>query len=221
MKGNMLPVFLAALAGAGIGAGAVAFTQGERIDDRVRAYLLAHPEVIPQAMKTLEARAASDVMARNRAALERPFAGAWAGAVKPDVTLVMFSDYRCGYCRASLPLIERLLAEDKGLRVVWREVPILGPQSEQAAKAALNAATRGTYLAAHRSLFATGIAPVPPAETPAILREISSNIELARNLGITGTPSFVIGGKLIIGAVGYDALKSAIAEARSNSADRA
>jgi protein-disulfide isomerase len=215
MRRDVIPIFLAALAGAGLGAGAVALSQGDLLDRRIRDYVLAHPEIIPEAMKKLEVQTAARTLSRHRAALEAPFAGAWAGAARPDVTLVMFSDYRCGYCRASLPVVDRLLAEDKGLRVVWREIPILGPQSEVAARAALNAATKGRYLAVHRSLFATGTSDVPPADTPEIAREIAANIAIARDLGISGTPSFVIGGQLLQGAVGYDALKRAIAQARA------
>ncbi len=218
MKRGLMGIMLSAAGGALLGAGAVALAVDARIDGHVKSYILDHPEVIPQAMKQLQLREAQAMVARNRAALETPFAGAWAGAPRGDVTLVMFSDYACGYCRASLPDIERLLREDKGLKVVWREVPILGPRSEAAAKAALNAATQGRYLEVHRSLFAKGQSAVPPADTPAITRELQGNIALARALGVSGTPTFVIGDRVMQGAVGYDALKRAIAEARATKA---
>ena len=65
----------------------------------------------------------------NRAAIETPFASSWKGAAKPEVTLVEFFDYACPYCKASNPYVDRLLKEDPGLRVVYRELPILGPDS--------------------------------------------------------------------------------------------
>lgn len=218
MTTGKLSMALAALAGALLGSGAVALMTEARGGAHVRDYILAHPEVIPEAMKRLEARNAQAVVARNRSALETPFAGAWAGNPRGDVTLVMFSDYSCGYCRASIADIDRLLREDKGLRIVWREIPILGPRSEAAAHAALNAATQGRYREVHHSLFANGTSAVAPKQTPEIRREIEANIALARGLGVTGTPTFVIGDRLLQGAVGYDRLRQAIAEARADKA---
>lgn len=204
-----------------------------QIEAVVRDYILAHPEIIPQAMAKLQDRETSKLLAANRKALETPFAGAWAGANDGDVRLVMFTDYSCGYCRASVPDVDRLIAEDGKLTVIWRELPILGPGSEQAARAALAAAKQGRYLGFHRGMFAAG----PPTavkvsatgkaagldaaklamdtKDQAITDEIDTNIELARTLGVTGTPSFVIGDRMLSGAVGYEELKKAVAEARA------
>ena len=85
-------------------------------------------------------------------ALETPFASSWKGAAKPDVMLVEFFDYACGYCRASNPHIERLLKEDKGLRVVYRELPILGPESVAAARVSLAASKAGRFRQFHDAL---------------------------------------------------------------------
>ncbi len=208
--------------------GAVA-ADGDRasIEAVVRDYILSHPEIIPEAMTKLQERESSKRLAGQRARLETPFAGAWAGAKDPDATLVMFTDYSCGYCRASVPDVERLLAEDKKLRIVWRELPILGPGSDQAARAGLSAAKQGRYMAFHRAMFAAGppsaakVAQVSKAAGLSagggadIEREISDNIELARALQLSGTPAFVVGDRLLNGAVGYEALKKAIAEARA------
>ncbi|PTQ12253.1 disulfide bond formation protein DsbA [Sphingomonas oleivorans] len=205
------------------------------IEAIVRDYILNHPEILPEAMERLQAREVSKRLEADRQALETPFPGAWAGAAKPDVTLVMFTDYSCGYCRASVADVDRLLAEDPRLRVVWRELPILGPQSEEAARAALAAAGQGRYLDFHRRIFAGGVpneaklaragaaAGLDAAKlkaagaSPAIGREIETNIALATRLGLSGTPAFVIGNQLLTGAVGHDALKKAIAEARARS----
>lgn len=202
------------------------------IETIVRDYILAHPEIIPQAMKNLQQNEAGKLVDANRKAIETPFAGAWAGAKDGDVTLVMFTDYACPYCRTSAPDVDRLLASDKRLKVVWRELPILGPPSEEAAKAGLSAAKQGRYLAFHRNMFAAGrpepgniakaktVSGLDPSRTaadagaPDIAREIQTNIELARSLGLTGTPTFVVGDRLLMGAVGHDELVKAIAEAR-------
>ncbi|WP_294393232.1 DsbA family protein [uncultured Sphingomonas sp.] len=204
-------------------------TAVERI---VHDYILAHPEIIPEAIERLQNQAASKTIAAERKALETPFAGAWAGNPNGDVTLVMFSDYNCGYCRASMPDIERLLKEDPKLKVVWREVPVLGPQSEAAARDALAAAKQdGRYFAFHRALFAgrpdsrglqaaAKVSGVDQARLAVdrggqdVAQEIENNLALAGRLGVTGTPAFVIGTRLLGGAVGHDALAEAIAEAR-------
>lgn len=236
--------WLAALGGLIVGGGAVALAGGSNalaggsgaadgdrasIEAVVRDYILGHPEIIPEAMKRLQEREATNMLASNRKALETPFSGAWAGAREGDATLVMFTDYSCGYCRASVPDIERLLAEDKKLKIVWRELPILGPGSELAARGALSAAKQGKYMAFHRRMFAAGppnaakLGEVGKAvgltanaqPSVEIDREIEGNVALARNLGLTGTPSFVVGDRLLMGAVGYEALKKAVAEARA------
>jgi protein-disulfide isomerase len=200
----------------------------------VRDYILSHPEIIPQAMERLQQQTASKAIDAERAALERPFANAWAGNPLGNVTLVMFTDYSCGYCKASVPSVDRLLRDDPNLKVVWREIPVLGPQSETAARVALAVARQGRYLAFHRALFgggrpdeaglsaaarAAGIDPgtLNAARTdPAIAREIESNLALAGRLGIGGTPAFVIGDRLIPGAVSYEVLKRAVDGARAS-----
>ena len=201
--------------------------------EAVRAYILDHPEIIPEAVAKLQQRETGKLLTDNRAALETPFSGAWAGAADGDVVLVEFTDYACGFCRASVRDIDRLLAEDRKLKIVYREIPILGPGSEQAAQIALSAARQGRHAAVHRGLFAAGApstaksasvatqARLDPAATaraatdPVIAKEIADNLALARGIGLTGTPTFIIGNRILSGAVGYDTLKDAVAEARS------
>jgi protein-disulfide isomerase len=203
------------------------------LEQTIRDYILNHPEIIPEAMDRLRARETAKTIADNRPAIETPFSGAWAGAKDGDVTLVEFSDYACGYCRASVGDVDRLLAEDKKLKVVWREIPILGEGSEQAARLSLSAARQGRFLDFHRRMYAAGkpdagtFAKVQKAlgldqkklaadiADPAIQKEIDRNVELARTLAISGTPTFVIGDKLLSGAVGYAALKQAVEDARA------
>jgi protein-disulfide isomerase len=214
---------VALLLGLAIGVGGMLAANGYF----VRSYLLAHPEVLPEAMDVLRAREAASAVQANRAAIETPYHGAWAGAADADVTLVEFFDYACPYCRASNPDVARLLREDPHLKVVWRDYPVLGPDSEQAAVASLAAARAGRYRAFHDALYDAGrpsettiatanrAAGLPAAAlTDDMRREVQRNFELARAIGATGTPTFVIGDQVLQGAVGYDALKAAIAEAR-------
>ena len=164
----------------------------------------------------------------NRAAIETPFASSWKGAAKPEVTLVEFFDYACPYCKASNPDVDRLLQEDKGLRVVYRELPILGPDSVTAARLSLAASKAGRFAQFHDALWAAGrpapdtiaaaaqaagIAPTPTQRSGHRGRA-QAQFQLAGQLGATGTPLFVIGDRVMNGAVGYDALKQAIAAAR-------
>ncbi|HEY1146354.1 MAG TPA: DsbA family protein [Allosphingosinicella sp.] len=199
-----------------------------RIEGIVREYILAHPEIIPEAIQRLQDKQLSKVISDNRAAYETPFAGAWAGAEKGDVVLVEFFDYACGFCRRSNPDIERLLKEDGNLKVVWRELPVLGPDSEAASQVSLAAAQQGKFKAFHDKLFAAGrptpaavaaarqaigVTPVP--NSAEFRSEIEKNYELARAINATGTPTFVVGDQVLQGAVGYEALKEAIAAARA------
>jgi protein-disulfide isomerase len=200
------------------------------IEAIVREYILAHPEILPEAMSRLQARETASAIAASREQIYTPYANAWEGAVDADITIVQFFDYDCGYCRRSLPDIDRLLREDKRLRIVYREFPVLGPGSEVAAKLSLAAARGGNYPAFHRAMYAAKdltqaeidkVAAkygVKPSDGPAIQREIDANRQLARPLGLTGTPSWVIGDQVLSGAVGFDALKAAIATARAKSA---
>ena len=201
-----------------------------RIEQIVREYILSHPEIIPEAVEKLQQRELGKAVQQNRAAIETPWGGAWEGAADGDVTLVEFYDYACTYCRASIADIDRLLAEDKKLKVVYRELPVLGEASVEAAKASLAVAKQGqgAFARFHDTLFDAGrptesavaaarrAAGSPSAaETADLQAEIDSNYRLAQALGANGTPLFVIGDKVVQGAIGYDALKAAIAEARA------
>ena len=225
---------VAGLAGLLIGALAVAGWYGFRSPDRaateqvVRDYILNNGEILPEAMERLRQRQAMTAVSENRAALETPYHGAWAGAEDGDVVLVQFFDYACGYCRAANPDVERLLREDARLKVVWRDYPVLGPASEQAAAASLAAARAGQFRPFHDRLFAAGrpteatIAAagrslgLAPATLDVETRtELQRNFELGRAVGATGTPTFVIGDRVLEGAVGYEMLRDAIREARA------
>ena len=195
----------------------------------VRDALVSEPQILVDASDALRDGQYAPVLAANRTALETPFGSSWKGSAKPDVVMTYFYDYACGYCRKSNPDIERLVAEDKGLRVVYRELPILGPDSVAASRVALAASKGGKFGTFHDALFEAGrpttetIALVAnrlgvtpdQARDPGIEAEIQKNMTLAGQLGATGTPLFVIGDKVINSAVGYEPLKDAIAKARA------
>jgi protein-disulfide isomerase len=201
----------------------------------VRAYLLQNPEVLQEAMDRLRLKQLAAQIAPHRQQIETPYAGAWIGAKDGDVTLVQFFDYACGYCKASLPDVQRLVREDPKVKVVFRELPILSRESEIAARASLAAAEQGRFQAFHDAMYAAG-RPSPDTiaaavrtagldqgkleaamNTPRAEQELGQNVELARTLGFTGTPSWVVGNQVLSGAVGYEALKKAVAEARERS----
>jgi protein-disulfide isomerase len=200
-------------------------TKVERV---VRDYVLAHPELIPEAMEKLQQREASKAVAASRGAIEEPYGSAWIGNPKGDVTLVEYYDYNCGYCRATLPTLERLIAADPNLRIVFKELPVLAESSRDAARAALAAAAQGKFKRFHDTLYAAG--PVSDATIRAAAQAtgvnlsaipsdadatIRANLETAARLNISGTPSWVVGDQVLTGALPLDRLQEAIAKARA------
>jgi protein-disulfide isomerase len=204
------------------------------IEQVVREYILAHPEVLPEAMENLRRRETAKQLSGVKGDVEKPFPGAVLGNPQGSVTLVEFTDFACGYCKQSVEDVDALIAANEDLRVVVRELPILSPESELAARWGLAAAEQGKYGQFHRAMFAAGR---PTRETieavaasigmdldrarkfatdPSVDAELSRNLELARQLGFNGTPSWVVGEELLSGAVGKDELARAIAAASGN-----
>lgn len=206
------------------------------VETIVGDYIRANPEIIPEALEAQRDREMAKAIDAIRPALEKPYAGAWAGNADGDVTLVVFTDYACGFCRASVPDVDRLVREDKRLKVVFRELPIISPQSRDAALMALAAARQGKYDAFHHAMFAAssldpsaiaaaaqraGVVTDGSADATAnealFQRELDANLAIATQLQLNATPTWVVGDQLFQGQVGYDALKRAIAKARSKS----
>ena len=228
-KANWLPALAGGAIGSVLTAGALVLAGPSLFGERlVREALVANPDIIMDAGQALRDKQYAETLTPLRASLESPFFSSWKGAEKPDVTLTYFFDYACGYCRQSNPDIERLLKEEKGLRVVYRELPILGPESVAAARISLAASKAGKFSQYHDALYAAGrpgpdtiaIAakaagvPAQPSPDPAQEAELRANMSLASQLGATGTPLFVVGDRVINAAVGYEALKGAIEAAR-------
>lgn len=222
----------AAAAYAATQAGALPSGDKAAIEAVVRDYILEHPEIVREAMVKLEQQRVANLVDANRQLLETPYAGAWEGAAKPQVTLVAFMDYACGYCRATVPTIARLLKEDPGLRVVYRELPIITEASIPAARVSLYAAEAGRFPAFHAAMYAEeGVsndtildaakkAGLDPVKVKAELANadrntaFSQNIKLAQSLEAEGTPLLVVGNQIFYGAVSYETLKDAIDKAR-------
>ena len=192
-----------------------------------RAWLVANPDVLPAMAEALQKQEAEARLAEVGGDVTRPFPGAVLGNPRGSRTLVKFTDYGCSYCRASEADVQKLIAADRNLRVVIREWPIFDG-SEEAARMALAAARQGKYPAFYKAMFAGG----PPsaatvlraaqvagldlertrgdAASDAVAAELARNMQLARTLGFTGTPSWVAEGQILEGAVGFQKLKQAL-----------
>ncbi|MQP64833.1 thioredoxin domain-containing protein [Niveispirillum sp. SYP-B3756] len=245
--GCTLPlVALLALVGAAPGMAADKPLDRQAVEQIVRDYLIANPEVLVEAMHALETKeqaqseqAQKTALTANRAALENK--GPVGGNPKGDVTLVEFFDYNCGYCKRTHPERVEAVKKDGKVRVVYKEFPILAPSSIEAAKAALAANRQGKYEAFHTALMKhegrldsdairatardVGL-DIKKLEADmgdaAIQAEIDANIALARELGIRGTPGFVIGDTLVPGAIQTEQFTSYFAAARAaKKADKA
>ncbi len=233
MSDNRRPPIIAAIGGGLVGslvtAGLLLLAAPQFGAKLVRDALVKQPQILVDASEALRDGQYAPVLAANRIALETPFESSWKGSARPDVVVTYFYDYACGYCRKSNPDIDRLVTDDKGVRVVFREFPILGPDSVAAARVALAASKGGKFTAFHDGLFKAGrpssetialvagrLAITPDqARDPAIEAEIAKNMNLAGQLGATGTPLFIVGDKVMNSAVGYDTLKDAVKAARA------
>lgn len=218
-------------------------TQRQAIERLIHKYILDNPEVILESVQRhrekAEQRERADAqknLAAVREQLENDPGSPVGGNPNGDVTVVEFFDYRCGYCkRVHAPLME-MIKEDGNVRLVYKEFPILGPESMTAAKAALAAwqLAPEKYAAYHDALMSArgeyskekilSIAAEVGIDSKAISArmdsdEIETNISLthrlAQTLGITGTPAFVIGDELVPGAIDKKTLKALVKKARS------
>lgn len=203
-------------------------------DRSTREYLLANPEVLPEAMEVLQRRDLAARIGPLRGQLEAPFPGAILGNPAGSVTLVEFSDYACSYCRQSVADVAALIAANPDLKVVMREYPILTSESVDAARMALAAAQQGRYAQFHDAMFRLGPPSAATIEaaakeagvdlakaraaiaTGAFDAQLQANTQLAAQIGISGTPGWVIGDQALNGAVGRETIGEAIEEARQS-----
>ena len=215
--------------------------QVDAVETLIHDYIMDHPEIILEAVKAMRAReeaavkaSAKQALAARRDELISDAATPVAGNPDGDVTLVEFFDYRCGYCKAALTVVRQIMREDPDLRLVFKEYPILSKESRIAARAALAAERQGRYFEFHNALMgARGsysmdhileVAEevgldidrlVEDMKDPAIEAAIGANAELARALGITGTPTFVVGDQLHPGGLDIKTLRALIERQRT------
>jgi protein-disulfide isomerase len=208
------------------------------IEKIVREYILQHPEVLMESVQShrdrerVEAQKRSiDAVAANRRELFADAASPVAGPAEAEVAIVQFFDYKCGYCRRVSSTLSTLLEKHKNVRMIYKELPILGPDSHIASRAALAAEKQGAYMAFHRELMTLN-GPITPESIEGAGRKLGldvtklkadmsskevegalmQNQRLANAIGVQSTPSFVIGGELISGAMDISRFEELIAK---------
>jgi len=222
-----------------------AFTaaQREQLKTLVHDYLMENPEVIAEAIGKLqekeEAKKDQDrlaTIAMNKQELINPKEQTAIGNLQGDITIVEFFDYNCGYCKSMFNDLLQVMKSDGKIKIVTKEFPILGPSSITATKAALASRNQRKYAEFHQALMTykgglndAAIMTVAKGvglnveklqedmKDPEFDKLIEKNHDLAKQLGITGTPALLIGDTFIGGAIGKDRLVSLIAAARKKS----
>jgi protein-disulfide isomerase len=216
--------------------------QTETVRQIIRDYLVSNPEVILEAIEVLktkdqgntETRARQALSARRAEFFEDPGSPV-AGNQQGDVAVIEFFDYRCPYCKRVHPTIQALLRDDRNIKFIYKEWPILGPPSVYAARAALAARNQEKYVEFHAALMDTRgtldeavilrTAKSIGLDVDRLTREIEAqtskyeeifarNSDLARSLGISGTPAFVVGDVVIRGAADLESLKKVVGDVR-------
>ena len=247
----LAPALLAlAVLGAPVSAPAQSFTDTQRgdIETIVKSYLIAHPEVLEEAMNELQKRQTAAESAKHEASIAQNAEaifnsprGVTLGNKNGDVTFVEFFDYNCGYCKRAMADTLDLLKNDGKLKVVLKEFPVLSEGSVEAARVAvavrMQDPTGKKYLDFHQKLLggrgvadkARALAAAKDAgldtariekdmTSPEVKATIQENMKLAEEMGLNGTPSYVIGRQIVVGAVGLDQLKEKIGIARCGKA---
>lgn len=223
-------------------------TQKSEIQSIIKDYLISHPEILEEVSAELTKRQATAEAEKHEAAVSANASlifnsprGVTVGPKDGDVTFVEFFDYNCGYCKRAMNDMMELMKADPKLKVVLKEFPVLGPGSVEAAQVAVAARMQDPsgkkYLDFHQKLLggrgqadkARAIAAAKDAgydvariekdmTSPEVRATIEENFKLAESMGMNGTPSYVIGKQVVVGAVGEDALKEKISQARCGKA---
>ena len=218
--------------------------QRSEIEKIVREYLVSHPEVLQEAMAELDKRQTAAEEAKHKAAIQLYSQALFysprqvvLGDPNGKVTFVEFFDYNCGYCKHAMGDMLTLLKDDPKLRVVLKEFPVLGPGSVEAARVAvavrMQDKTGQKYLQFHKELLG-GRGPANKDRALAVAKDVGmdmariekdvngpevkatmeENFKLAEALGLNGTPSYVIGDNVVVGAIGLQGLEEKINTAR-------
>jgi protein-disulfide isomerase len=222
--------------------------QKGEIERVVHDYLLAHPEVLQEAMTELEKRQTAAESEKHKAGVKLHSQALFSsprqvvlGNPDGNVTFVEFFDYNCGYCKRAMTDMLTLMKDDPKLKVVLKEFPVLGPGSVEAAQVAVAVRMQDKsgkkYLEFHQKLLggrgqadkAHALAAAKDVgmdmarlekdlNSPEIKATMEENFKLAEALGLNGTPSYVIGNDVVVGAVGLTALQEKISTARCGKA---
>jgi len=248
LTGVMLASLIALPAAAPARADSFSADQRGEIERIVKEYLLSHPELLQEVMSELEKRQATAEAEKHRAAVTEHSASIFTsprqvtlGNAQGDVTVVEFFDYNCGYCKRAMADMLDLMKADQKLKVVLKEFPVLSQGSVEAAQVAvavrMQDPTGKKYLDFHQKLLG-GRGPADKARALAVAKDvgldmaklekdmaspeakatIEENFKLAEDMGMNGTPSYVIGKQIVVGAVGLDGLKEKIGMARCGKA---
>lgn len=214
--------------------------KADDLEKAIHNYLLDHPEVIIEALEKYEARqrenrkqAAKTALTLHQGILFNHPMTPVSGSKEPNVTIVEFFDYQCGFCKRVLDSVVSIMENDPKVRVIWKEFPILGPTSEFAARAAMAAQRQGKYLTYHTRLMGARGQLTPQKvlrianeagldvgrlkkdmADPVITKYLADTAQLAQALGITGTPGFVIGDNVVAGAIDKSKMLEMIAAMR-------
>ena len=236
-------IVLAARGTMPVGLAAAPATTGDKavLGKAIRDYLMANPEVLVEAMQELERKqdsqrdtVAQKAIQENRAGLMSDPESPIVGNPNGDVTIVEFSDYQCPYCKRAHTTVKSVLAADSKVKLIFKDLPILGEPSRIAALAALAARAQNKHLALHDALMEfsgkldrdrimeiAGSVGLDVArlqkdmDDPKLKEIIERNMALASALGVRGTPAFVIGNQFVPGAVDADTLKRMINDVRT------
>jgi protein-disulfide isomerase len=216
--------------------------QIEAIGPVIKDYLMKNPEVVIQAVEEYQKQQEAEDAAKQAENVKKyedflynSDVSPSTGNPKADVTIVEFFDYNCGYCKHALPVVQQLLKEDTNLRFVFKDMPILSPTSQLAAQWALAAQRQGKYFEFYQEMLSSksGVSEASLSsaaekvgldmdklkkdiDDPKIKETIANNLKAAQDMGIRGTPGFIINGRVIGGYLELDGMKQVIEEVRKN-----
>jgi protein-disulfide isomerase len=238
VMGSMLICFVS---GTAVFADPLSFPEQRSLEQTIEEYIESHPELIGRALKSLEIKRQEEKKVRMKEAITRyqsellyDLDSPVSGNVSGDVTVIEFFDYRCSYCKRVAKLVTQLQLDDSGVRIVYKDFPILGEMSVFASRAALAAQSQGKHRVFHEAMMASE-GDLTVDTVLAIAKRVGLDIgrlqndmglpkwdaimernrELANVLTITGTPTFVTGDEFHQGVLSYEGIKQLVAKART------
>lgn len=244
LRRTVAALAVAASATAMIPAPAMALDEADKaqVETIIREYLLANPEIMLEVQRALEAKQANERVASQQKTMRDMKDAIYSsehqveiGDKNAPITIVEFFDYNCGFCQRALADMDKFVANDNGVRFILKEFPVLGEESLNAHKVSLafNKLMPEKSAEFHRELLgrtgrkngevamelavqlgADADAMKAELDKPYIMDAVRESYRLADGLGITGTPSYVLGDEVVFGAVGYDQLNTKVANLR-------